>query len=230
MTAMDIYREAKAAMTGYVRGLDGDTLGVTCAACPDWSIKDTLAHHIHAQRSLVDSTFPPDAMTAITSADPDERAEAGDVRDRWSAAGVRARSDRTVDELLDEWDHVEESLANSEAIVLVADLTVHFDDIRETVEGPVARVGVDIPHTLGRYHHFQTIRYRAMDAPSVDLECVDTGERLGDGSSAVVRGDSYDLVRCLVGRRRRAEADEVLDWGDTTEETKKHFATYGWND
>ena len=207
MTAMDIYREAKAASTGYVRGLDGDTLKVPCAACPDWSIKDTLAHHIHAQRSLVDSTFPPDAMTAITSVDSDERAEAEDARDRWSDAGVRARSDRTV-----------------------ADLTVHFDDIRETVEGPLARVGVDIPYTLSRYHHFQTIRYRAMDAPSVDLECVDTGERLGDGGSAVVRGDIYDLVRCLVGRRSRAQADEVLDWGDTTEETQEHFAIYGWND
>jgi hypothetical protein len=141
----------------------------------------------------------------------------------------RARSDRTVDELLDEWDQVEEALANSEAIVLVADLTVHFDDIRETVEGPVARVGVDIPHTLGRYHHFQASRFRAMDAPSVDLACVDTGERFGDGGSAVVRGDSYDLVRCLVGRRSRAEADEVLDWGDTTDETKRHFPIYGWN-
>ena len=69
-----------------------------------------------------------------------------------------------------------------------------------------------------------------MGAPRVDLECVETGERFGGDGSAVVRGDTYDLVRCLVGRRSRAQADAVLNWGDTTEETREHFAIYGWND
>ena len=74
MTAMEIYREAKAEMVVHLRGIDRETLHATCDACPDWSIKDTVAHHGHAQRSLVDGTFPSDAITAITSGDSDERA------------------------------------------------------------------------------------------------------------------------------------------------------------
>ena len=117
MTAMEIYRETKAALTRYVRGLGDETLGETCTACPDWSIKDTVAHHIHAQCSLVDGTFPSDAMTAITSGEPEERVEAGGRRDRWTAAGVDERRGRTLDELLHEWDQVEAALASSEAVV-----------------------------------------------------------------------------------------------------------------
>jgi len=230
MTDLAIYRGAKATLVDYVSRLDSEALHLTCDACPDWSIKDTVAHHIHAQRSLVDSTFPSAAHAAIVAANADERAVSETKRDAWTANGVSERSGRTLEQLLAEWDQVEQILMTSDVTALVADLTVHLDDIRETLVGHVARSGDDIGFTLARYHHFQSKRYEVMGVPAVGIECADTGQRLEADGPGVVLGDSYDVLRCLVGRRTRPDADAMLKWGETTEETRDGFSVFGWKD
>ena len=47
MNQLELYRHGKQSTVDLLRTLDDDALGSTCAACPDWSIRDVVAHHVH---------------------------------------------------------------------------------------------------------------------------------------------------------------------------------------
>lgn len=53
----------------------------------------------------------------------------------------------------------------------------------------------------------------------------------GDSESPhQVSGTVYELLRTVVSRRSRAEAEQALNWGSTPEATRQAFTVYGWLD
>src|SRR6476619_4886207 len=112
---LQLYQQTKAVVEDFLRNLDAVDLATTCSACPDWSVQDVIAHHIHCLRSAVEGSFPPEARRATTTSDESERAAAEAVRDRWTANGVQERKGRELDELLSEWGEVTLSATEANA-------------------------------------------------------------------------------------------------------------------
>lgn len=72
--------------------------------------------------------------------------------------------------------------------------------------------------------------YRGAKATLVDYVSRLDSETLEAEGPGVVLGDSYDVLRCLVGRRTRPDADAMLKWGETIGETRDGFSVFGWKD
>jgi uncharacterized protein (TIGR03083 family) len=125
------YAEEYAAARARVRTLlaDGDaaTAATVVPSCPDWTVHDLCAHLVGVPAALVARDNPPP----------------GDNQ-RWVDRHVAERADRTLVELLDEWDEVGPGF---EALMrklprafggLVYDAVAHEHDLR----GPSAARGI----------------------------------------------------------------------------------------
>lgn len=228
MDEITLYRRSKQRMNDVVCSLSDDELAIRCPACPAWSIRDVVAHHVHFAGAFVDGAVPAEAGQGFVAVDAATRAAAGAVRDEWTEAGVEGRRGASLDEILDEWKGVAKRLGPG-ALAVVFDSIVHLGDI---VEALGDRSGVDTElaeyaiHTC--YERALTGRLLALGEMAV-LNCADTGVRIGTYPGAVeVRGATNELLRTLAGRRTRAEADVALEWGAASTELRDRFPVYGW--
>lgn len=227
MSDAPLYLVTKQRVVDYMGGLSEEQLGSRCIACPDWTVLETLAHHVHAQRCLTEGTSPDETLTSLVASDAVARRAAERLRDEWTRGGVEARRGWALDEVLAEGALVAAAMGTGRTAL--ADLTAHFDDIRETLEGRVPRVGPDIEFSLTRLHHLLGLRLAAAGQQQVGFACPDIGLVLhGRPEAGVVTGPSYELLRSVFSRRRRGDADQVLHWGTTTPGTQSLFAVYGW--
>jgi uncharacterized protein (TIGR03083 family) len=223
-----LYRRAKQRMVDIVRSMSDVELAAVCPACPAWSIRDVVAHHVHVVGAVADGTFPPEASEGFVAVDAERRAAAAVVRDGWTEAGVRARRSVPFGDVLDEWKGVAKRMGPN-VLVGLFDVIVHLGDVVEAVGD---RRGVDTE--LAEYA-MHTCYERALAGrlvalgEMVVLHCADTGVRIGTyPNAAEVRGTTNELLRTLAGRRTRVEADAALDWGTASGEARELFPVYGW--
>lgn len=175
-------------------------------------------------------SIPQAARDAITEPSTESRVAAVGERNDWTQSGVDERSNRSFDELLREWDLVEEAMSESHA-TLIVDLSVHYDDIRETLDRGARRQAPDLRRSLELFaHHHQRPRLRNAGQESVRLQCTETGDVVGGDGDYRVDGETYDLLRVVTSRRTRLEAERLLDWGRTPKGTVDWFPVYGWPD
>ncbi|MEX2628040.1 MAG: maleylpyruvate isomerase N-terminal domain-containing protein [Ilumatobacteraceae bacterium] len=229
MADLAAYLRAQQATLAVVRPLPPEELDRTCAACPAWTIRDVVAHHIHFVGAFVDRSVPAAIYTALIGATDDERRRAAIARDEWTQAGVEARRGLDLHELVAEWDSITACMDDRGARALL-DLTMHHGDIVESLTGASGSIDVEMTQdALTTYaRHFLAPRLSAAGR-ALGLRCADTGEHLGPGDPApTVSGTTYELLRTIGGRRTRAEADDRLDWGGTDEPTRDLFSVYGW--
>lgn len=66
-------------------------LDQTCRSCPEWSIQDVVAHHVHATGTHLNGGLPPVTYSAIVGDNEQARSDAAEARDDWAEAGVVAR-------------------------------------------------------------------------------------------------------------------------------------------
>ena len=230
VTDTEIYNSTKAEVVAYMQRLPAESLTRRCDYCPDWSLKDVLAHHIHALRTIATgNSIPPPARTAIIEPEQDRRSVAVKERNKWTQSGVDDRQSSSLNDLCDEWSDVVGMMTKENAF-LVLDLSVHYDDIRETIEGQVARSGADLPRSLELFHGLQAHRLRKAGCNPVALLPSDTPQRIGDGAAPAAAGTTYDLLRVLASRRTRHEAASLVDWGAIDRDTIDAFPVYGWPD
>lgn len=227
-TEQRLYRLAKSRTMHVIDGLDAEQLATICPSCPAWSVQDVLAHHIHFLSALVGEGMPRSAIDALVG-EPDVRSEAAAARDRWTEAGVVERRDHTVDQVTREWDAIGLPATSQLTAIARNDLTLHLADILETFgdrRGPDTEL---IEATLRSYYDGVAVIRCSQAGPLPVLHCTDSGTRLGAGISAPqITGPTYELLRTIAGRRTRAEADEHLDWGATSEPVRTAFSAYGW--
>jgi uncharacterized protein (TIGR03083 family) len=223
-----LYLLAKSRTMQVVDGLDHEQRNSICPSCPAWTVQDVLAHHIHFFGELVAVGMPPSAIQALIG-EPAARSEAAAARDGWTEAGVAERRDRTVEDLTREWEAI--GLPTEPLLVAIGrnDLTLHLADILEAFgdrRGPDTDL---IEATLRSYYDHVVVVRCAEAGQAPVLRCTDTGTRIGAGVSAPeIAGPAYELLRAIGGRRTRAEADQHLDWGESTEPVRAALSAYGW--
>lgn len=130
---MDIgstYRDTRERVTALLRDA-GDGVGDSpVPACPDWTVHDVAAHLAGTCTDILDGNLD------------------GVATDEWTAAQVEARRDRTLTELLGEWNEAApqvEAFADAfpgrAAHQWIADQTTHEHDVRGALGAPGGREG-----------------------------------------------------------------------------------------
>ena len=238
----DVYRAGRQRITEVVRGLPPETLDKTVPACPEWTVKDTLAHLSGVCADIVNGNIE------------------GVATDPWTAAQVAARKDWPLDQLLEEWDQMASQV---EPIVqffpgrvgsqFILDMSTHEADIRHAVGAPGARdtENVDIAVRMMVETGFAaSVAKRGLPplevvagdhrwvlgaadaAPAADTEegikaaiNREAGRVLNGGEpnldpdltpAATIKIEPFELMRALTGRRSRDQI-RAYDWSGDPE-------------
>lgn len=169
-------------------------------ACPDWTVHDLAAHVVGVTADALAGNL------------------AGAGTDPWTAVQVDSRRDRSLEEILAEWDEtgprLEAALAGAGAGAnqLVFDTATHEHDLRQALDEPGGRDLESLAPALAfitsswaenfRDHGFEPLRLTYGD------EAVDAGE--GE-PVATLAMSSFETLRALSGRRSAAQIC-AYDW------------------
>ncbi|MCB9373837.1 MAG: maleylpyruvate isomerase family mycothiol-dependent enzyme [Microthrixaceae bacterium] len=176
-------------------------------ATPGWLARDVLAHLVGVADDVL----------------------AGNVQqyaqDQWTEAQVAARRDRSVDDLLSDWeslveplvavlrDPVARGLDASFASLPVIDLLAHEHDLREAV-GEVGFADATVWTAVeSRRREVLALQHAMALLPPLEVR-TDDGDRwtFGEGpGGATVTAPRYELWRSLEGRRTRSAVAD-FDW------------------
>ena len=226
MADISLYRLGKQRTEELLATLTEDDLAATCQACPAWSIRDVVAHHVHALEAFAGDEVPNEIYVALDGADA-ERESAGRSRDDWTQAGVDAARGVPLDDVLARWTGIVDTMGANGANALV-DLTMHLADIHESLGTGLRPDQELVDDALDTYAYFFLFRRFSKEGlPPLLLVCSDTGREIGKAGGTVVSGASYDLLRVIGGRRTRAEADAALQW-EPSPRARELFSLYGW--
>lgn len=189
------YDAARRRIISLATGGDPDA---AVAACPGWTVKDVVAHLAGGLGDLTEQRLD------------------GVADGSWGERHVRDRRDRTMGELLVEWERnfeLSEGLFDSPTgAVLVAEVVSHEHDIRTALGRPGERDGVAVRAALTRPLQELDRRLRAERLPALRIT-LEHGDRVvGEGEPAGgLRTSSFELLRVLGGRRSEAQV-RALDW------------------
>jgi uncharacterized protein (TIGR03083 family) len=122
------YDETRTRIAGLVGELDDEKASLPVPACPEWSVHDVVAHLTGNCADIIKGNLD------------------GVASDEWTAAQVEARKERSLAEILAEWDEVGPQIAamlddfpGRYGNQTVGDVTVHEHDLRGALEQPGAR-------------------------------------------------------------------------------------------
>lgn len=185
-------------MTALAEGCDPDT---RVPACPEWTVKELLAH-----------------VTGVIADILDGRLD-GVATDPWTDAQVAARRDTPMPAILTEWA---EKAPTVEPMIddfgpsgrqLVFDAVTHEHDLRGALDQPGAMdsdavaiaAGFVVPGLMGAV--------AAAGSPVLEVSTPDGSRWVsGEGEPAArLRATSFELMRAISGRRT-AEQIRALDW------------------
>jgi len=185
-----------------VDGLDDHQAARTVPACPEWTVRNLVAHMVGLLADVLDDNEP------------------GDHPEDWTRAQVAARSSRTLAQLRREWLSMEKDLVDwmyANTTRLLGDVVIHEQDLRGALEDPGARATPGL-HAL-RDRSAAGFRGAVRDAGLDPLALVgDTWTFATDGevesAPVVVRADDFDLTRALMTRRSAAQLRSWTSRGD----------------
>jgi uncharacterized protein (TIGR03083 family) len=231
------YEETRRSLGAFVLELDDAELGTTVPACPDWSVKDALAHVVAEAEIAVTGSLPPelDLIQALQDEEHAARREAMNARE------VAGRRDRTVDELLTEWDGLAEDLRpmlRGEKpfpypfpfvdSVVVMDVALHSQDIRNALGRPDDRDSNAVRLGMSAYTLGADNKIRLLGLPPLRLR-YDGREKVIGGDAepaATLTADRYELYRALASRRSPGQI-RALDWDGDPEPYLPAIPMYG---
>ena len=218
MNLADIYLESQARLTALADDLTGDDAEATVPASPAWTVRDTYAHLVGVAVDVMAKRLE------------------GAGSDAWTAAQVRSRADRTLDEVVQEWATVVRGMAAmiashpDELWRFVGGTWLHEQDIR-------AAVGLrGLRHTDGgevALGLVDAIGPRMSEARLPPL-IIETGDRrwvLGEADTTGrdplrLEIDAYELARAVGGRRSIAQMS-AYPWSRDPSAHLPFIATYG---
>lgn len=194
----DAYAGCRARIADLTAPLDDVAVRAVVPACPAWSVHDVVAH----VSGVVD-----DALAGRLD---------GVATDPWTAAQVAARRDRSIADMLGDWD---EQAPAFEALLddigapgrqAVADIVTHEHDLRGALEAPGARDSDAVQIGFGFLAPL-FVASAADNGVSVRVRTAD-GATFGDASAPVVlNGNPFDLLRAMTGRRSLEQLG-ALQW------------------
>ena len=190
------YQGARERMTALLRDADPT---VRVPACPDWSVKDVASH----MAGVVDDVLA--GRLGGVGTDP------------WTAKQVATRTDRSMGEILDEWN---EKAPAFEAMLdslgppgeqAVFDVVSHEHDVRGALGQPGAQDSDAVDMGLRWIaNNFVTL---VADAGHGAVRVIAAeGQAWGpEDAPATLRAPAFELVRALTGRRSHKQI-RAFDW------------------
>lgn len=195
------YRDGRQRIEELTSRLSEEELDRIVPACPEWSIKELVAH-----------------LTGIASDSITGNLDNMGQAD-WTENQVAPRRDKPLDEILEEWDRlgkqVESGLDDihpAAASSLIADLITHELDIRGALGDKDARAGEGVVISTSFYARNFGKRLKDAGLPTVIVECGEHQWTAGrEEPEGYVRAPMFEMLRGLTGRRT---LDEVkgFDW------------------
>lgn len=214
------YEDGQRRVLALLAGLDEARLARPVPACPQWTVRDVVAHLAGVAEDAARGAYFLGAVDAWR--DP----AIAEARERWTAGQVSQRADRDLESLLREFEDHGSTLVASlrrgtgpacsgpEWVLTapVADLAVHLEDLREALGAradggaPVLRLGFAV------YRNW--LRARIVERALPPLRLSDGAEHwvLGDGGpAATLTAERSELFRAITGRRSAARI-RAYDW------------------
>lgn len=219
------YEDGLHRLRGLLGGLSPGQSSAIVPACPEWTVRDLLAHLAGVAEDAVAGAFFSGALDAWR----DDRVAA--EREEWTAGQVAARRDDDAAVLLAALQHHGDALvralrsgdgpAAQAPTWLVAspaaDLSVHLEDLAEAVGAPALTDTLAVREGFVSYRWWLSSRLDSRSLPGLRLVAGEQSWTLGTGEPvATVAADRYELFRMITGRRT---ADQIrsLRWdGDPT--------------
>jgi uncharacterized protein (TIGR03083 family) len=194
------YCELRERVTELCNGLSAEQWELKTPHCPDWTIRETLAH----LAGVVDDGINGNLEGVAT--------------EPWTAAQIAKRADKTGPEILDEWNtwapFVEDRATNVGLgfAQMVFDAVTHEHDLRFALAKPGARDSTALSIGL----HFFQVRLPVM-AEKVGVLCpqiiVDGAALFANPAPSALcfTGSMFDVVRSM-GSRRTLDEIAALNW------------------
>jgi uncharacterized protein (TIGR03083 family) len=196
-----VYANGQARIKAFVEALDRGQLDTKVPACPEWTVKELVAH-----------------VTGVASdslaANIEELGKPG-----WTQAQVDARKDKPLSEILDEWDSITQqvgpaldALHPTISSALIGDLITHEHDLRGALGNNEARDDDGVVISASFYARNFGKRLKDAGLPTVTVEGGENQWVAGrEEPIGSVRAPLFDMLRGLTGRRT---TDEVkgFDW------------------
>ncbi len=190
------YAAARASVRALLAELDATDAATVVPACPDWTVHDLCAHMVGVPAALVIRDNPPP----------------GDNQP-WVDRQVAERADRSVADLLDEWDAVGPDF---EALMrklphafggLVYDAVAHEHDLRGALGRPGERDAAGVWASLEVMVPMVERDLATAPTPgSIRLRAADREWLVGAGDPAVTLTTTpFELMRLLGSRRSREQ-------------------------
>jgi uncharacterized protein (TIGR03083 family) len=189
------YRGVHERVIGLVRSASPAALDANAPATPAWRARDVVAHIVGVAADVANGNLE------------------GVTTDPWTAAQVDARRDRSVDELIDEWnatvpqiDSIIMAMPTSVTAQLIADVVTHEHDLRHALGCPGARdtdaLSIGVIWIIGILGDF----YDGAGDPALRIESESIAITAGTGAvGGTVRASTFELGRAIVGRRTVGE-------------------------
>lgn len=213
----DAYSATRRRVIDLVSGLSEEEAQRRVPACPDWRVRDVVAH-----------------LTGI-AVDATKGELEGVGSPEWTQRQVDERKDVPLDELLAEWeaagsqiDGALEYFPKAAASLFVGDTVTHEHDIRLPLAHPGARDEPVIELAVDGYARWLGRRLKERDLPSIAVRAGGREWVAGKTGPAgsVEAPTKFDLLRALTGRRTRDEI-AAFDWSTDPEPYLDVFSMYG---
>jgi uncharacterized protein (TIGR03083 family) len=188
----DVYRHLRKTVSALAASV-GDAGGRAVPACPDWTVRDLLAHLVEIAA----------LVTRRTGHEPDAAAEAAAV-------------DGPVDVVLDAWsvlgEQVASLIAGGGGQLMIMDALSHELDLHRVFGTAPEPAHPAFPGSLDVVVRGMGGYLGEHGAPALEVRAAGRQWRLGDGEpAAVVTGADYDVLRSFTGRRTPGQI-RALQW------------------
>jgi uncharacterized protein (TIGR03083 family) len=218
----EIYAESQERLLTAIEKAGPTGAATMVPACPDWRVRDVLAHVSGICADVVNGTLP---VLNLMEQWRDE--SVANARDAMTAREVDDRRDLDVDTIAKEWRGLMPALGEifrgeAEApatpfidSILVTDLTTHEQDVRSALGLPAVRDAAGIGVGLASFAFGVGYRLQALGLPPLRIVYGAKSRVIGDGEpAATVEADKFELFRAFSGRRSRAQIAALAWTGD----------------
>lgn len=207
MGPLDHWAAGQQSMSALGRSLNDDEAERTVPACPDWTVRQVFAHQAGVASDILGGRL--DGVTT----------------DPWTQRQVDERAERTLTEILDEWDTAVPRLLEAMAPLgdavdprMIIDLWTHDQDVRGAVARPGPRTGPFV-RWIGTAA-VGSLQRRAEKAGLAPI-AVDTGDGAEPTTGPSVTVDAFELGRALTGRR---SVDQIRAWAWSLEDPEPYVS------
>ena len=201
----EAYAATRKSIVDLVNDLDEEQAQLVVPACPAWTVRDVLAH------------------LCGVAVDASKGNLEGVGSEEWTQRQLAERKDRSIGELILEWDEVADQIVGAldyfpkaAASLFVGDTLTHEHDIRLPLNRPGDRDAPAVALAVDGYRRWFGRKLKNRDMPAVLLKAPG-GEWVagaGEPQITVEAPSTFDLLRGLTGRRTKDEIAAFTWSGD----------------